>query len=395
MQGALGRGVEYREPAEELQRLKSHFLAGLNHEIRTPLSGILGMSDLLLETRLDDLQREYVATARICAEELLELLNSALEFSAVSTGGLTLEEAEFNLDELLKGVVDHGQIKAHAKGLRLTAEMGNLPVAVMGDATRLRQVLAQLIGNAIKFTPRGEIHLSAQTVALPECRCLLQVGVRDTGIGIPPEQLKHLFESFRQLESGLGRRYSGLGLGLALVQQLVRLMGGDVTAESQPGRGSLFTVRVPLRLARELSAEGAAKGLRPPEQPEAGARILLVDDDVVAQRIVAHMLARGRYRVDAVPSGEAALAAAGGRRYDLILMDLQMPGLDGIETARLIRQLPAYAAAPIIALTAHTGEEYRAFCREQGFEGFLTKPVRSEELLAAVAQHLHSEPGQN
>ncbi|MEK7404154.1 MAG: ATP-binding protein [Acidobacteriota bacterium] len=390
MQGAPGKGIELPEPAEELQRLKSHFLAGLNHEIRTPLSGILGMSDLLLETSLDDLQREYVATARICAEELLELLNSALEFSAVSTGGLTLEDAEFNLDELLKGVVDGGQIKAHARGLRLTANLENLPLAVMGDATRLRHVLAQLIGNAIKFTPRGEIHLSAQTAALPEGRCLLQVSVRDTGIGIPPDQLKHLFESFRQLEGGLGRRFSGLGLGLALVQQLVCLMGGDVTAESQQGRGSLFTITVPLRLAHELAVGGAAKDLRPSEQAEAAARILLVDDDVVAQRIVAHMLARGRFRVDAVPSGEAALAAAGGRRYDLILMDLQMPGMDGIETASLIRQLPAYAAVPIIALTAHTGEEYRAFCREQGFEGFLSKPVRSEELVVAVAQHIHA-----
>jgi len=383
-------GPDPEEHFEELHRLKSHFLASLNHEIRTPLSGILGMTDLLLETSLDDVQRDYVATTRVCAEDLLELLNSALEFSAISAGELPLEEAEFNLAEVLKSVVDQNQIKAHAKGLRLIARLDEgLPTGVVGDPLRLRQILCQLIVNGIKFTPEGEVEVSASAAPLPDSRCLLKVRIRDTGIGIAPEQFKFLFQSFQQLESGLGRRYPGLGLGLALVYQLVRLMGGAIKAESESGKGSVFSVTIPLRVARELAAPEAPKGLPLPETTEGDQkRILLVEDDMVAQRIVAHMLGRGRHQVDAVANGNAAVAAASGRQYDLILMDLQMPGMDGIETAQVIRSLPHYTNVPIIALTAHTTEEYRTFCREKGLQGFLTKPVRSEELLAAVAQHL-------
>lgn len=378
-----------QEPVEELQRLKSQFLASLNHEIRTPLSGILGMIDLLLETNLDDLQREYLATTRVCAEDLLELLNSALEFSALSAGGLPLEESEFNLLEVLRGVVDQNRVKAQAKGLRLIADFnGNLPAAVIGDALRLRQILCQLLGNAIKFTTAGEVELKASAKWLPDSRCMLMISVRDTGIGISPEQFKFLFQSFRQLESGLGRRFPGLGLGLALAQQLVRLMHGEITAESEPGKGSVFSFAIPLRVSRELAA-APTRDFGAAEQTVAEKRILLVEDDIVARRIVAHMLARGRYGVDSVGSGDAAIAAAAGRRYDLILMDLQMPGMDGVETAAAIRALPDYSGVPIIALTAHTTEEYRAYCRERGLQGFLTKPVRSEELLAALAQHLN------
>ncbi len=390
MQSATSRvlGEQAQERQAELERLKSHFLAGLNHEIRTPLTGILGMVDLLMETNLDDTQREYVVTTRMCAEELLALLDSALEYSALTSGTLPLEQAEFNLPELIQGLLDQHRLKAHAKGLKLLAQTDSLPLAVIGDAVRIRQILAQLLGNAIKFTAQGEVELRAQAEPAGPDRCLLKVTVRDTGMGIPPDRLERLFESFGQLESGLARRYPGLGLGLATVRQLLRLMGGDIQVESTPGRGSLFSISIPLRLVRELAGPEPAK---PPAKPEPSAgrkRILLVEDDTVAQRIVAHMLARGNFQVDAVGSGDAALAVAATRRYDLILMDLQMPGKDGIQTAAEIRRLPGYQTVPIVALTAHTTEEFRTFTREQGLQGFLTKPVRSEELLAAVGQHL-------
>ncbi|MCS7315653.1 MAG: response regulator [Bryobacteraceae bacterium] len=370
-----------------MRRLKSHFLANLNHEIRTPLTGILGMTDLLLETPLDDVQREYVMTTRICAEELLALLDAALEYSALSSGALLLEEAEFNLPELLEGVLDQHRIKAHAKGLKLVAHLESLPTAAIGDAVRIRQIVSQLLSNAVKFTPAGEVELGAKVESGEGDRIVLVMTIRDTGVGIAPEDLSRLFESFATLELAPGRRHSGLGLGLATVHRLLELMGGEIRVQSEPGRGSLFALRIPLRVPA---------GSRPPEPARAvhadpkheQRRILLVEDDPVAQRIVGHILERAGYQADAVGSGDAAVAVAAARPYHLILMDLQMPGKDGIETTAEIRRLPGYASVPVIAFTAHTGEEFRAFAREQGLQGFLSKPVRSEELLAVVRQHL-------
>lgn len=389
VQSAPGRppGDSARQWQAEMRRLKSHFLAGLNHEIRTPLTGILGMTDLLLETPLDDLQREYVMTTRICAEELLALLDAALEYSALSSGALVIEEAEFNLPELLEGVLDQHRIKAHAKGLKLTANLDSLPTVAIGDVVRIRQIVSQLLGNAVKFTPAGEVELRAGAERDQGERIVLALTIRDTGVGIAPEDLPRLFESFAPLESGPGRRYSGLGLGLATVQRLLELMGGEIRVQSEPGRGSLFALRIPLRVAGGGRETQPAPPASDPARPN-HRRILLVEDDPVAQRIVGHILERAGYQADAVGSGDAAIAVAAARPYQLILMDLQMPGKDGIETTLEIRKLPGYSGIPVIALTAHTGEQFRSFVREQGLQGFLSKPVRAEELLAAVRQHL-------
>lgn len=371
----------------EMRRLKSHFLASLNHEIRTPLTGILGMTDLLLETPLDDVQREYVMTTRICAEELLALLDAALEYSALSSGALVLEEAEFNLPELLESVLDQHRIKAHAKGLRLAYHLDSLPAVAIGDAMRIRQIVSQLLANAVKFTPAGEVELRARVDRGEGDRIVLALAIRDTGMGIAAEDLPRLFESFATLEAGPGRRHSGLGLGLATVHRLLELMGGEIHVHSEPGRGSLFALRIPLRLAPAMQEAPPAPAAREPAERN-HRRILLVEDDPVAQRIVGHILERAGYQVDAVGSGDAAIAVAASCSYSLVLMDLQMPGKDGIETTAELRKLPGYAHVPVLALTAHTGEEFRTFVREQGLQGFLSKPVRSEELLAAVRHHL-------
>ena len=371
----------------ELQRLQSEFLASLNHEIRTPLSGIIGMTDLLLETHLDDQQREYLGAARVCAEELLELLSCALEYSALSVGSLILTESEFNLAELLKGVLAEALPRAQVKGLKLIARLEqNLPGLVVGDSVRLRQVLRHLIGNAIKFTAQGEVEVTIAGSPPALGRFMLAVTVRDTGIGMAPEQLQVVFQPFRRVENGLARKYSGLGLGLAVVDELLRLMQGQIAVESQAGAGSVLSLRVPLRIPDEIPAQGAAKEPASAARPH---RILLVEDNPVAQQIAAHILLRGPNQIDQVSSGEAALEAALRTHYDLILLDLQMPGMDGFETMQRLRGLPAYSEVPVIALTAHHTDEYRTRCRQLGMQAFLSKPVRPDELLATVARHLN------
>src|SRR5713226_4780249 len=243
-----------REP-EDLNELKGQFLASLNHEIRTPLSGILGMTDLLLETELSEEQKDYIGATRQCAESLLETLNATLEYSALSANHLTPEEAEFHLRETLEGAVTEFSSKAESKGLRLICHFdASLPDTVIGDALRVRQLLYHLAGNAVKFTRTGEVEVSAAACEQADATVLVTILVRDTGIGIPADQLSTIFDSFRQLETGLSRRFPGMGLGLAVAQKLASLLRGTLTVESEVGRGSTFSIRLPLRLTETSQA---------------------------------------------------------------------------------------------------------------------------------------------
>jgi CheY-like chemotaxis protein len=366
---------------DELSELKGQFLASLNHEIRTPLSGILGMSDLLLETPLTEEQKEYVDATRLCAENLLEILNATLEYSALSANHIHLEEEEYPLRETLEGVVAQFAFKAKAKGLELRHTFDrNLPEAVVGDALRLRQLVWHLVANAVKFTNKGEVEIRASASQTDRGRGEVAIQVSDTGIGIPASHLSTIFESFRQLETGLSRNYPGLGLGLAVAQKLAILLDGELSVQSEPGKGSTFSLRLPVRLPVETQ-------LRPVLQRVRG-HLLVVDDDSVAQTIASHVLRRHDYDVECVCNGPAAIDKVSRTTFDLILMDLQMPGMDGFQTAKYIRAMPAYAETPIIAVTANCSSDYRDRCMQTGMQGFLAKPVQSRELVKAVERHL-------
>lgn len=251
-----------REP-EDFRRLKAEFLAGVNHEIRTPLTGIVGMTDLLLETPLDENQRECVLAAKASAEDALHQLSALIEFASLVAGHVQLEEEDFEVSELLTAAVAGQEPKAAAKSLRLFMTAApDLPAFAFGDAVRLREILTQLLNNAIKFTPQGEIEMKVGWTALPGAGFRLEVALRDTGIGMPPGQLHAMFECFRQGESGMARRYSGLGLGLALVQELVHLMHGRLRAESEPGKGTVLSFWIPLRHSSAALGGGPR---RPPQ----------------------------------------------------------------------------------------------------------------------------------
>ena len=372
----------------ELERLKGTFLASLNHEIRTPLSGILGMADLLLETKLDDEQREYVNATRLCAESLFEILNATLEYSALEAGHFTLDESEFTLRDLIESTLAQQALKAEAKGLTIHASYDvGLPETMVGDAPRLRQLLSHFLANAIKFTHAGGVVLRVLRERHEAVGGgTLRIEVEDTGIGIPADQVDRIFESFRQVDSGLSRSYPGLGLGLALARKLAMLMQGEIGVISTPGVGSTFTLRMPLRAA-ETEAEGAPVGAR----IQRGPAVLAVDDNAVGLTILKRALERRHVNVDGVASGLAALDAASHRRYDLVLMDLQMPGMNGLETTEAMRKLPGYEAVPILALTADFSDELRERCLRQGMQAFLSKPVEATELWSVVSRFLNAK----
>lgn len=377
-----------RAEARENGTVGSQFLASLNHDIRTPLSGIMGMTDLLLETELNGEQQEYVRTTRFCADQLLEMLNAALEYAALSSGEFRLDATEFHLPEVIRELVREYLPKAESKGLTLACSLGeSVPAYVIGDAIRLRQILWSLLHNALKFTPRGEVEVTASAESNSGDTCTLVASVRDTGIGIPQDKLLLIFDSFRQLESGLSRTYPGLGLGLALSRKLALLMGGDITVESIPEMGSTFQLRVPLHLPRGREEEPSrdAKGTGTDDGRH---RILLVEDNEVARQVVTHILGRANYFVHCASGGREGIEAASRYRYDLILMDLQMPDVNGLDATAAIRQLPGYKTVPVLALSANYSDEFRNRCREAGMQHFLSKPIQSEDLLRALRRHL-------
>ncbi len=375
---------------DELSELKSNFLASLNHEIRTPLNGILGLTEVLLEGELQDEQKECAQSIKACAESLFAVLHATLEYTSLSAGKVFLDESEFRIEELFQSAVAEYGPKADGKSLSFICKCeDSLPETAIGDAIHIRQVFCHLLDNAIKFTPTGKVEILINAVGeLNQDRFQLQVKVQDSGIGIPQDRQEAIFEAFRQLDTGLARQFSGLGLGLALAQKTVQLLGGSISLESDPGKGSTFAFAVPVLTANQKkspksefrNAIAATVGSGSFQFP----RVLVVEDNQVAQRIVSRTLTKRNYRVVAALSGPEAIIRVSSSRFDLILMDLQMPGMDGIETTSKIRELENGRTVPVVAFTANATPEYREMCRKAGFDGFLAKPVNASELLSTV-----------
>ena len=398
-----------KEGAESANRAKSDFLANMSHEIRTPMNGIIGMAELALDGPLEANQREYLSIVQSSAESLLRVINDILDFSKIEAGKLQIEHIPFELGRSVADTLKTLALRANDKGLELVCSLApELPSQVLGDPGRLRQVLINLIGNAIKFTEHGEVVLRvslAAGAAADEPPSVLFT-VSDTGIGIPPEKLQSIFDAFSQEDSSITRRYGGTGLGLTISARLVEAMGGSIWVDSELGRGSSFNFVLPFATAPEPAAGELPEAQRiqdslgallagsalPGEQPQM--EVLLVEDHPVNQQLACALLQRWGHRVSVADNGQLALEQLARRRFDLVLMDMMMPVLDGLESTRRFRALEAQQRpgerTPVIAMTARATPADRELCMAAGMDDYLSKPIDVKEFQRLVQRYVMS-----
>jgi PAS domain S-box-containing protein len=402
LEEAGARANELALKAEMANVAKSQFLANMSHEIRTPMNGVIGMAGLLLDTPLSPAQQKYATTIQSSAEALLDIINNILDFSKIEAGKLELKRGEFNLRRTVEEVVDLLAIRCGEKGIGIACQMApDVPLGLHGDALRLRQILLNLSGNAVKFTQQGAVRIEVGVELRESERALLKFSVHDSGIGIPPDKVSKLFAPFTQVDSSDSRRYEGTGLGLAISKQLCEMMGGRIGVESVAGQGSVFWFTAffgvlavqPQTEAQRAPGSGVedASGVSLNREERGRFRLLLAEDHPTNQVVALEMLRRMGYRADVVANGVEAMSAVRNGDYDIVLMDCQMPEMNGFEATRRIRQGEAGSRntqMPIIALTANAMSSDRDRCVAAGMSDYVSKPVRPAELSGALDRWL-------
>lgn len=396
-----------RQRTEELERAmhgalnasqaKSEFLANMSHELRTPMNGLLGMLDLALDGGLNVEQRDQLETAQRCAYSLLALLNDILDLSKIEAGKMMLEKIPFEARALIEDCVKSQAAKALQKRIDLRFEASLALPTLLGDPLRVRQIVANLLSNAIKFTDRGTVRVTLNVAPSPSGHAVVDIQVSDTGLGIPADKLPSIFDKFTQADGSITRKYGGSGLGLAITSRLVEMhkvddQKGEITVESTVGKGSTFRVTLPHEIAAPQISTTSPGTVEPRTEPSAvqGVRLLLVEDNLVNQKVVLAILRKKGYYIEVANHGREALEKLEASDYDLVLMDIQMPVLDGLEATRLIRRNARWDDLPVVAMTAHAMNGDRERCLQAGMNAYISKPVQPAHLIATIDRQLNS-----